>query len=406
MNASLVCAALATGIDLDGRVKLAANPATLPALLAGLAYDGAVTVRAAVALNPSLPASAQRQLASDVDERVRLLLARKLSGALSGLSGPAQAEMRERTLAILSGLVRDEAVRIRAAVADALAGMPDIPHALILTLAHDNAVLVSDPVLRLSPLLSADDLLALLAAPPHDQTAMAIACRTNLPEAVSDAIAATADSPAIRALLANGSAAIQEGTLDALIARAAAEPEWHAPLVQRPTLPDHAARALGEIVAGHLLRDLAARTDLSAEVIASIRQRLGSHLAQQAPADKKTDDMLLAEAHRLEEAGELREGRLLVALRAGHDRWACAMLAVAAAVPLEVVDRATSLRSTKGLVSLVWKAGFSVRAAGPVQASLGQIGPAALLAPTRSGDFPLGPEEMNWQLNFLGGRCR
>ena len=119
--------------DLDSRVKLAANPATPPGLLAGLAGDGAITVRAAVALNPSLPEQAQRQLAGDADERVRLLLTRKLAGALPGLSDPDQSDVRDRTLGILTGLVRDEAVRIRAAVADSLAGLPDLPHGIVLS---------------------------------------------------------------------------------------------------------------------------------------------------------------------------------------------------------------------------------------------------------------------------------
>ncbi len=393
-------------MDLEGRVKLAANPATPPGLLAGLAADGAVTVRAAVALNPSSPGTAELQLASDADERVRLLLARKLATALPRLSAPGQAEMRDRTLAILTGLVRDEAVRIRAAIAVALASLPDLPHGLVLAMAQDSAIPVSEPVLRLSPLLSADDLMALVADPPHSMTAAAIACRANLPEAVADAIATTADSPAICFLLANSSAAIREDTLDALIARAVMEPEWQAPLVRRPRLPDHAARALAEIVAGQLLGELVARTDLSPGAIAAIRQRLAATLPRRPAHVAATDEELMAAARQLDERGELNEAQLLACLRAGETRRASAMLAVAASLPLAVVDRASSLRSAKGLISLVWKAGFSARAAGPVQAALGQIAPGAILGLAKGGSFPLGAEEMGWQLDFLAGGSR
>ena len=393
-------------VELDRRVKLAASPATGPDLLAGLATDSEVTVRAAAALNPSLPPAAQNQLATDADERVRLLLARKLAGALPGLSGPDQATLRDRTIAILSSMVRDEVVRIRAAIAASLASLPDISHDIALTLAHDAELSVSEPVLRLSPLLSAHDLLALLADPPHGQTAAAIACRADLPEAVADVIAATADSPAIRALLANESSAIREGTLDALIARAAGEPGWHAPLVRRPRLPNHAALALAEIVAGHLLDDLAGRADLDPAIVRDIRRRIKPQLAAAqtpGPGDV-TDETFLGEASRMDARGELTEAKLLAALRAGEVRRAAAMLAVAAGVKLDLVDRAAALRSAKGLVSLVWKAGFTMRVAGPVQMAVGRIGPALLLAATRTGDFPLGPEEMGWQLDFLSGR--
>ena len=397
----------AEALDLDSRVKLAANPATPSKLLAQLASDGAVTVRAAVALNPSVPQSAQMQLAGDVDERVRLLLARKLASALPDLSGPAQTLVRERTLAVLSELVRDEAARIRAAIACCLAGLPGVSRDLILALAHDHEIEVSEPVLRLSPMLSAEDLLALLAAPPHYKTADAIACRANLPEDVSDAIASCAEGPAIRILLANESAAIREGTLDALIARAAKEPEWHTPLVRRPRLTDRAARALAEIVAAHLLRDLTERADLSAETIAAVRERLHAQLAcRSGDHGPQSDQSLILQAHQLDAKGELTEAELLAALRLGENRRASALLAVAASVSLEIVDRAVSLRSAKALVSLAWKAGFTMQAAVPVQRMLGQIAPGSVLRPTSAGQSPLGQDEMVWQLDFLDGSCR
>jgi hypothetical protein len=76
-------------------------------------------------------------------------------------------------------------------------------------------------------------------------------------------------------------------------------------------------------------------------------------------------------------------------------------LAVAADVSLATVERATSLRSAKGIVSLAWKAGFSMRVAGLLQAALGQLGPAATLLPNASGQFPLTAEEMRWHCDFL-----
>ena len=81
------------------------------------------------------------------------------------------------------------------------------------------------------------------------------------------------------------------------------------------------------------------------------------------------------------------------------------MLAVAAQVPLAEVDRAATLRSPKALVSLVWKAGFSMRVAGPVQSLLGRLGPAGILTET-AGGFPLGIEEMSWQLELLSRNGR
>ncbi len=393
-------------IDLHTRVKLAANAATPSEVLAFLVRDNDVPVRAALALNPSLPSAANMRLAHDGDERVRLLLARKIAAALPGLSEVEGEEIRERTLQVLSALIRDEAVRIRAAIAGVAAELPNIPRRVALHLAADAEVCVSEPMLRLSPLLSAQDLLELLATPPHCETTRAIACRANLPEAVSDAIAATVDSAAIRSLLINRSAAIRESTLDALVARSGDEPTWHAPLVARPRLADHAARALSEIVTGQLLKDLAARTDLGPAVLATIQDRLALQLTKVAPVPSRPEDDALLEAGRkLDASGKLSEDLLLACLRGGELRKASAFLAVAAGVPLEAVDRAASLRNAKALVSLVWKAGFSMRVAAPVQTSLGQVSPRAVLGGVGE-NYPLTVDEMTWQLDFLGCNSR
>jgi hypothetical protein len=74
---------------------------------------------------------------------------------------------------------------------------------------------------------------------------------------------------------------------------------------------------------------------------------------------------------------------------------------VAAEIGAPVVERAATLRSAKGIVSLVWKAGFGMRAAVPLQTLLARLGPEALLRPTANGGFPLAVEEMRWQLEFL-----
>jgi uncharacterized protein (DUF2336 family) len=388
------------------RVRLGAASGTPPDVLCGLATDASVTVRAGVAINPAAPAEADRTLAADADERVRALLARKLA-ALSGiLSVPDQARLNRQARETLAYLIEDEAERVRAAIADVVKQMPDVPRELILRLARDTAVTVSDPVICLSPLLTAEDLLALLAAAPSPTIALSVARRPDLNEAISDAIAATADTAAIRALLANPSAAIRETTLDQLIACAAEHVDWHEPLVLRPTLPPRAARALSEMVATQLLDVLARRADLDPGVTRELRTLLAARLARPpGGTPSRTDitaEQALAEAQTLAMDGRLTEEVVLGATRRGEARSAAALLAVAAEVGLSVVDRAATLRSAKGLVSLTWRAGFSMQVAGPLQALLARLPPAQILPPGPAGTFPLAIEEMRWQLDFLG----
>jgi uncharacterized protein (DUF2336 family) len=390
--------------DEAARVRLSAGAETSPDVLAELASDSSITVRAALALNETAPARVNQLLAKDRDHRVRILLARKLASLVPGLSPVQQARLHQDTWDALNTLVADEASRVRAVIAEAVKELPDAPRELIRRLAQDPDLSVYEPVIRLSPLLTTEDLVALVTRPPAAGTVLAVARRARLEPAVSDAIASTADTEAIRALLDNPMAQIREATLDALVARSVDHTDWHAPLVRRPSLPPRAARMLSEIVAGHLLSELARRADLSPSVAEKVRQRIAALLAvsdqASAPRDMSADDAVAA-AHKLASQGELDEAALLEAARQGEARYAAALLAIAAGLPVSVVDRASSLRSAKGMVSLVWKAGFTMRVAVPLQTLLARLAPNDVLHPGPGDNFPLAVEEMRWQLDFL-----
>ena len=265
------------GLDETTRVRLGANLTTSAEILVRLAIDPSVTVRAALALNPSAPPAALGVLARDADDRVRALLGRKLATLVPCLTETEQSRLNQQTVAALAHLIADTAVRVRSAIAEVVKDMPSAPRALVLRLARDTAIEVSEPVIRLSPLLTQADLLGLLAA-NAPAVALAVARRPDLSEDVADALAATADDTAIRVMLLNHSAQIRESTLDALIARAADHVGWHEPLVRRPKLSARAAEALSRIVADTLLGELASRADLPEAVIAELHARLTTRL--------------------------------------------------------------------------------------------------------------------------------
>lgn len=391
-----------TGSDEAARVRQAANAGTCPTILHRLALDPAVTVRAAVAMNPSYAPDAHHRLATDEDDRVRALLGAKIARLLPGLTAKEHIDAQAHVHAILLGLASDAADRVRITIADVLTDMPHAPRAVILKLANDPVQAVSDPILRLSPLLTEPDLLELLATPAHAGTATAVAARIGLGAAAADHIAAHADAGAVRTLLQNQSAAIREATLDALVGRASDHPEWHEPLVTRPALHPGAARALARLLAGSLLDRLRGRQDISPDLVDELRHRMDDTLDPTPPAsDPEPDEAaLLASVQHMHETGQLTEAALLEAAASGNHREVAAILAVASGVTLQALDRAISTRSAKGLISLVWKAGFSMRAAQQVQASLGQLAPAETLG-TGAEAYPLSGDEMEWQIELL-----
>ncbi|TCZ59877.1 DUF2336 domain-containing protein [Roseicella aquatilis] len=364
------------------RVALASSADAPPEILYFLACDGRLPVRAAVAANAATPAQGDSLLAGDGDPRVRAMVGRKLAPRAPQLAG-AKDRLRALAWKTLCDLAADTAVMVRAVIAEELQAMPDAPRDLILRLARDAAMEVAAPIIRFSPLLTEDDLLALVEAPPVPETVTAVARRPRLSERLSDAVATRAETGAITALLENDSAAIQERTLDTLIALAATRQDWQDRLVRRSGLPPRATLALAAVVVDHLLEPLASRTDLDPTLARVLRARVDLRL------ERRSSGQLPPELA-FEEAS-LR-GDQVTMLR---------LLADLAGVSARAVEHVAQLHSSKALVSLCWKAGFSPRCALAAQTVLGHIAPSAVLAPSPEGGWPLNEVEMHWQIELL-----
>ncbi len=394
----------ALGLDERARVRLGSADTTSPEVLQMLAADESVLVRSAVALNRGTPTAADSCLTRDPDERVRLVLAGKLAALLPSLSDDEQAGLAQRAWDNLTLLVRDEAERVRAMVADLVKEMPDVPHRMILEMARDASLVVSDPVLRLSPALTQEDLLTLLSAPPAPHTVRCIAHRPALNETLCDAIVATADDDAIRCLLSNQSAAIRESTLDGLVTRAAQHVDWQEPLVRRPVLSPRSVKLLAGFVADRLLGMLATRTDLEPAAIGPLREQLQRRMAQEPkarPTPMVAERSWTAETKQGSGDSWRSEAALIEAIRLGESKRVVMMLAAASGVAIEAVQHAAKLRNAKAAVSLLWKGGFTMRPAPAVQATLFNLAPADILRAEPDGGFPLSEEEMRWQATFL-----
>ncbi|MBI4184624.1 MAG: DUF2336 domain-containing protein [Proteobacteria bacterium] len=279
---------LARDPDLAKRVVLARRRDLRPEILYYLAEDAAPEVRRVVAVNPTAPHQANLLLARDRDEEVRTGVAGKLARIFPGL-GKREIERLHRTAyEALDALARDELVRVRKILAEALKDVAHAPHEVINRLARDPELEVSVPVLELSPVLTDEDLVGIIESTPASGALSAISRRTGLAQGVADAIVATDDVGAITSLLANRSAQIREETLDFLIDRAPTIEAWHEPLVRRPRLSPGAALKLAHFVADSLIQTLQARADVDPatlnQVAAAVRRRLDAGPAAESTA--------------------------------------------------------------------------------------------------------------------------
>jgi len=397
---------LAQSLKPADRRRLAENTSARPEVLYYLAADADQSVRAAVAGNEATPVQADLLLARDRSDAVRVDLAAKIARLVPGLSDEAHERLRKMTYDVLEILVRDQVIRVRQVIAETLKDVADAPPAIIRMLARDCEIVVAGPVLQFSPLLSDEELLAIIAETPIPGALAAIARRAGVDASITDAIGGSLDVDAVTALLANPSAQIREETLDRLVDQAPSVAAWHRPLVERPRLSPSIARKLAAFVAEHLLRRLSERRDLdpatAREVAAAVRQRIAEETGAPPAAPAKPVDEALTRARRLKHEGKLDETAVLRAL--GHDRgFVRAALAVLSELPLEVVDRVLGAHSPKGVTALAWKSGFAMRAAHKLQLQFGQIAPTAALKPREDGGYPLSAEAMEWQLDFFRG---
>jgi uncharacterized protein (DUF2336 family) len=395
-------AAPAASAQITGRVRLAARTDATPEELNDLATDASPEVRRTLAANEAAPPHANVRLSRDADVDVRAALAEKIGRAMPQLSADPRVAQQVAVLDAIETLARDQVPRVRATLAEGLKGSSDAPVHAIGWLARDWDIEVAGPVLGASPLLSEQDLAAVIANAARPGALLAIAQRDKLAAEIADAIVATGDRPAIMALLANPSANLHDATVDRLIEESRAVGDLQAQLVGRPALASRAAVKLASFVAGRALEMLRARSDFDARTLAAIERVVTARLAGGARDEAfGSDHPGTARARRLHEARRLDEEAIVAALDEGDPAFVAEGLALLAKVPPAVVARIRAARSGKGITSLAWKAGLSMRCAVRLQARFAGI-PAGEVVNARDGfDYPMPHDEMEWMLDFF-----
>ena len=152
-------------------------------------------------------------------------------------------------------LVRDVEVKIRKAVADHLADCPHVPHDIILKLAEDEPE-VSLNVLEHSPVLTEDDLIAIVSSTYEVVKLCAIAKRQSISEDLSGSLLETANTLVLQNLLKNKGAAINERQLMKAWEKILSSPSLLETLVERGGLPLTIAEKLYLAVSAELKETL------------------------------------------------------------------------------------------------------------------------------------------------------
>lgn len=374
-------------------------------------------VRRAIAENPVPLGEIDLLLARDADNGVRTSMAEKIARLAPGLTADEQNAVRRMTYEALEILARDQVTRVRQILSETLKDVADGPPEVIGRLARDAELVVAAPLLEYSQVLTDEDLLDIIESDPVQGALSAISRRRNLTEVLSDTIVAGDDVDAVTELLGNSSAQIREETLDHILDRIPDVEQWHEPLVNRPKLPERAARRLAQVVAENLVETLIQRQDLDPDTAEKVRYTVRRRLQEGDLIEAKSARVLnllsalekqavspetaRERAKGLYEAGRLDKKVIAEALDEREEEFVIAALSLRAGLKRDIIKKVISTNSAKGIVAVAWKAKLPMSLAVEFQKKLVRTAPKDLLLSRGDAPYPLSEEEMEWQLDFF-----
>ncbi|MBR9825724.1 MAG: DUF2336 domain-containing protein [Alphaproteobacteria bacterium] len=223
-----------------------------------------------------------RRLVRGSDPEERALTVRKICHRMEEVDLPA--DERAAAERILELILRDSAELVRRAMAVTLRQSKNLPHEIAMQLAAD-VESVATPVLLSSPMLDADDLVALVKASDSVKLC-AIAARQDVPTAVVNELIETGDEKAVGIAASNDGADFDQksyekafaafcenrGVMDAFVARS------HLPLDVTEKLIAHVSdEAMQRLVSQHALPP-----QVAVELSEATRERATIDLVEQA----------------------------------------------------------------------------------------------------------------------------
>lgn len=294
-----------------------------------------------------------QSLQADPSPENRALIARKLGQGYGSLARQGDQRLAN---AVLQLLMRDIAVAVRAALAEAVAAAPELPRAVAGQLAQDDLE-VARPILERSPVLTDEDLTRIVRTNAM-QYALAVAGRERISESVAHALVETGQEAVVVRLVANLGARLSTETMGRVVADFGSSSEVQDRLVRRPELPYELVEQLVGLIGDKLEWDLVRQRSLSSDhakwLAKDVRERSAINLTARAHGDQRNAAYW---RHRAMEGGLAHED-LLALLRDGDVAGFEEALAAKADLPASRVRRLLYDADRRHLAALCLKADF------------------------------------------------
>ena len=253
-------------------------------------------------------------------------------------------------------LVEQIETSARALLADRLAPIASAPPQIIRTLALDEVIEVSGPVLSKSERLDETTLIE-IARTRGQAHLKAISLRRVLSEALTDVLVTRGSADVVQSTVNNPGARLSEESLTDLVTRAERDDDLATCIGLRPDLPRHYYLKLVGKASLSVRRKLEAAHPKFADEVSSVVQEVAQRM--RAAAMNKQTEMARALVKSLHEDGRLDELQLTTFAEQGKFDETNAGLAALAGVAVETAETMMIESRTEGVMILAKVAGMS-----------------------------------------------
>jgi len=259
---------------------------------------------------------------------------------------------------VIGYLIEEIEVKALAELSRLLAPVPNAPHRVVTTLAHNDDIDVAGPVLKLARLSEAD--LKYIAETKSQAHLLAMCERVDLSEVISDVLAQRGDGQVARSVAANQTARLSESTFTTLVKRAERDSVLAVKVGTRPDIPPRLFRKLLLQASGLVQQRLFAhaRPEIQEEIRQVLARVTEEVAAKVAPFDYTAASGVVQALHRQR---KLTEGDIGAFAGSGQYQETIAALATLSGVPIEVVNRLVHGERSDPLLILARAAGFGWR---------------------------------------------
>lgn len=182
---------------------------------------------------------------------------------------------REVAGQIITRLVAEFEIELRAQILAKLAASRHAPKALVLALAEDD-VMVAAPVLAQSPLLDDSDLLNIILHKTREYRLL-VAARPHISAEIGDALLKPGEPEVLEALLNNQTAEISEAAMEYAVEESRSRIKLQHLVVARADLPPLLAAKMVLFVSNELKRQLVARFPHDQQILGEAMQEIGQN---------------------------------------------------------------------------------------------------------------------------------